>query len=247
MQIAGGRVLEKEHPLAEPVRLPDPRRIRAVARRLRREQGPFQPKPRLSALDELLMTVLSQNTSDRNTERAFARLQQRFPTWDEAVHADTGDVAEAIRPGGLADQKAPRIQRILAEVERREGVLDLSRLGELRDAAVEDYLTSLPGVGPKTAACVLVFSMRRAAFPVDTHVHRVVRRLGWMPADAGAQQVHRLLGPRVPADLRYDLHLALVTHGRRVCVAGRPRCTECVLLDLCPTGSYEVKATSSRT
>ena len=216
---------------------PDPRRIRAVAKRLRRDQGAFQPKPTLPALDELVMTVLSQHTSDINTERAFARLKDRFPTWDEVASAGTEEVADAIRPGGLADQKAPRIQRILAEVERREQVLDLSRLDTMKDAEVEEYLTSLPGVGPKTAACVLVFSMGRAAFPVDTHVHRVVRRLGWMPPGSTAEQVHRVIGPRVPADIRYDLHLALVTHGRRVCLAQRPRCAECVLLDLCPTGS----------
>lgn len=216
--------------------LPDPRRIRAVARRLRREQGPFQPKPSLAPLDELIGTVLSQHTSDTNTERAFARLKQRFPSWEEALDAPVDEVADAIRPGGLADQKAPRIQRILAEVEAREGVLDLGRLVDLPDAEVADYLTSLPGVGPKTAACVLVFSLGRSAFPVDTHVHRVVRRLGWMPENATAGQVHRLLESRIPADIRYDLHVALVTHGRQVCRAQRPRCAACVLLDLCPTG-----------
>ncbi|MQA86438.1 MAG: endonuclease III [Streptosporangiales bacterium] len=211
--------------------------MRAVARRLRHEQGPFRAKPRLSPLDELIVTVLSQHTSDANTDRAFARLKQRFPSWEEVLHAPTEEVADAIRPGGLAAQKAPRIQRILAAIENREGVLDLARLDELEDAEVEDYLTSLPGVGPKTAACVLVFSLGRAAFPVDTHVHRLVRRLGWAPEGATAEQVHRVVGPRVPADIRYDLHMALITHGRQVCRAQQPRCGGCVLVDLCPTGS----------
>lgn len=228
-------------PVLERDQLADPRRIRAVARRLRREQGPFQPKPRLAPLDELIMTVLSQNTSDRNTERAFARLKERFPSWEEVADAPTEEVADAIRLGGLADQKAPRIQRILAQIERREGKLDLSRLAERPDAEIEDYLTTLPGVGPKTAACVLVFSLGRAAFPVDTHVHRVVKRLGWAPPTATAEQVHRSLGTRIPADIRYDLHLALITHGRRICLAGRPRCESCVLLDLCPTGDATVQ------
>ncbi|MGH3318694.1 MAG: endonuclease III domain-containing protein [Streptosporangiaceae bacterium] len=218
---------------------PDPRRTRAIHRRLRRQQGPFRPKPRLAILDELVATVLSQHTSDRGTERAFGRLKASFPSWEQALDAPVGDVADAIRPGGLAGQKAPRIQRILAAVEAREGSLDLSRLHELDDAGVEAYLTALPGVGPKTASCVLVFSMGRAAFPIDTHVRRVAARLGWLPPGATAEQAHRLLGPRVPADIRYELHLALVTHGRTVCRAARPRCGDCPLRDLCPTGARE--------
>ena len=210
------------------------RRVRAVHRRLRDEQGPCVPKPRLPILDELVATVLSQHTSDRNSERAFALLKQRFPTWEEVRRAPTAAVADAIRCGGIADQKAHRIQQILAEVEDREGRLDLGRLVDLDDEQVEVYLTSLPGVGPKTAACVLAFSMGRPAFPVDTHVHRVTARLGWIPAGAGAERAHALLARLVPADARYDLHLALVTHGRTVCDARRPRCASCPLRGLCP-------------
>src|SRR5919197_809846 len=139
--------------------------------------------------------------------------------------------------GGIADQKAPRIQRILAEIEGREGRIDLTRLEGLSDREVEEYLTSLQGVGPKTAACVLTFSMGRAAFPVDTHVHRVTARLGWIPPGASAERAHQLLARRVPAEVRYDLHVALVTHGRTVCKAQRPRCDTCVLRDLCAYGS----------
>ena len=111
------------------------------------------------------------------------------------------------------------------------------RLDDLDDAAAEAYLLSLPGVGPKTAACVLVFSMGRAAFPIDTHVHRVATRLGWIPANTAADQAYRLLGPRVPPDIRYDLHLAMITHGRTVCRAQRPQCGACILRDLCAYGS----------
>jgi endonuclease-3 len=150
--------------------------------------------------------------------------------------APVDDLAGAIRSGGLADQKAPRIHRILVEIEEREGTLDLSRLNELSDNEVNDYLCSLPGVGPKTAACVLVFSMGRAAFPIDTHVHRVTRRLGWIDGSASAEKAHRVLTPRIPSEIRYELHLALINHGRRVCLARRPRCSECVLLDLCDAG-----------
>src|SRR4051794_36801136 len=139
--------------------------IRAVQRRLRSQQGPFKPKPRLPIIDEVVATVLSQHTSDVNSERAFARLKDRFPHWEQVLDAPVEEVADAIRCGGIADQKAARIQRILAAIEEREGRIDLGRLHDLDDEAVEAYLVSLPGVGPKTAACVLVFSMGRAAFP----------------------------------------------------------------------------------
>jgi endonuclease III len=223
-------------PAVDGTGLPTVRRIRAVQARLRLQQGPFEPKPRLRPLDEVVATVLSQHTSDVNSGRAFASLKRRFPAWDEALDAPTEEVAAAIRSGGIANQKAARIQRILAEVERREGRVGLDRLDRLGDDEVEEYLTSLPGVGPKTAACVLLFSMGRAAFPIDTHVHRVTARLGWIPAGVTAERAHQLLARLVPADIRYDLHIGLVTHGRAVCKAERPRCSSCVLRDLCPFG-----------
>lgn len=221
---------------------PDPRHIAAVQRVLRASQGPFVAKPRLPILDEVIATVLSQHTSDRNSERAFAQLKDAFEDWDQVLAAEPGTLADVIRCGGIADQKARRIQQILAAIRAREGRIDLSRLNDLDDAAVEEYLTSLPGVGPKTAACVLVFSMGRAAFPIDTHVHRIATRLGWIPARATAEQAHRILGPAVPPGIRYDLHLALITHGRKVCQAQRPRCDACVLRDNCAYGA----ATMSR-
>ncbi|HEX2293905.1 MAG TPA: endonuclease III [Actinomycetota bacterium] len=182
------------------------------------------------------MTVLSQHTSDVNTARAFAGLKARFPEWDSVVRASPKRVADAIRSGGLADQKAPRIQAILREIARREGRLSLDRLRDVDDDEVEDYLCSLPGVGPKTAACVLVFSLGRAAFPIDTHVHRVTKRLGWIPENASAEGAHAVLKHVVPADVRYELHVQLIAHGRTICKARMPLCTECPLLDLCPAG-----------
>src|SRR5690349_1227775 len=216
---------------------PGPEGIREVQRRLRAHQGAFIPKPRLAVIDEVVATVLSQHTSDVNSERAFARLKERFPTWEQVADAPATEIADAIRCGGIADQKARRIKQILAAIEEREGRIDLGRLHDLGDAAVETYLLSLPGVGPKTAACVLVFSMGRAAFPIDTHVHRIVTRLGWVPGNATADKAHRLLASRVPADIRYDLHVAMITHGRTVCRAQRPCCDGCVLRDLCAYGS----------
>jgi len=181
--------------------------------------------------------VLSQHTSDRNSERAFADLKAAFPAWEQVLGAPAQALADVIRSGGIADQKARRIQRILGEIREREGRIDLGRLRDLDDAAVEEYLTSLPGVGPKTAACVLVFAMGRAAFPVDTHVHRVAVRLGWLPPGTTAAAAYQMLTPVVPPGIRYDLHLALITHGREVCKSQRPRCGACVLRDRCVTGS----------
>lgn len=216
--------------------------IRTVQHRLRAQQGRFVPKPVLPVIDEIVATVLSQHTSDINSERAFGQLKEAFPSWEQVAAAPVGQVADAIRSGGIADQKARRIQQILAAIEEREGRISLDRLHDLDDAAVAAYLESLPGVGPKTAACVLTFALGRAAFPVDTHVHRLAIRLGWIPAQTTADKAHHLIGPRVPPDIRYDLHVALITHGREVCRAQRPRCDGCVLRDLC---TYSPSASSA--
>lgn len=187
-------------------------------------------------IDEVVMTVLSQHTSDINSSRAFAGLRERYSAWEDVLHAPTEDVAGSIRSGGIARVKAARIQQILGEIERREGRLDLDRLLRLPDAEVNDYLRSLPGVGPKTAACVLLFSMNRPAFPVDTHVHRVAKRLGLIEEKTGANAAQRLLEPRIPPELRYEMHMQLIRHGREICKPANPRCTKCVLLDVCGAG-----------
>src|SRR6266566_5699500 len=221
-------------PDSGPMTAPGKGRIREVQRRLRAEQGAFAPKPVLPVIDEVVATVLSQHTSDTNSERAFAQLKERFSSWERVAAAPAGQVADAIRCGGIADRKARRIQQILAAISEREGRIDLGRLHDLDDTAARAYLESLPGVGPKTAACVLTFAMGRAAFPVDTHVHRVTGRLGWLPPGASAEQAHEVLGGRVPPDFRTDRHLAMITHGRTVCRAQQPSCGQCVLADLCP-------------
>lgn len=152
------------------------------------------------------------------------------------MDAPVTEIADAIRMGGIAEIKARRIKQILTEIREREGRLGLKRLESLSDGDVFDYLTSLTGVGPKTAACVLVFSMGRAAFPVDTHVHRVTRRLGLVPDKATAEQTQRLLEPAIPSEIRYEFHVQLIRHGREICKPRLPQCNECVLLDLCETG-----------
>lgn len=205
-------------------------------RRLLKQHGPVERKPRLPIIDELILTLLSQNTSDVNRDRAFAGLRARFKSWEEVLDAPEAEIATSIRSGGIAQVKAARMKAILDAIEEREGKLDLSRLKRLSDQEVSDYLISLPGVGAKTVACVLAFSMGRDAFPIDTHVHRVTRRLGWIGEKTSADRAHQELGSAVPADLRYELHMLLIDHGRRICTARMPRCSECVLFDVCDSG-----------
>jgi len=194
--------------------------------------------PRYPPVDELVFTVLSQNTADVNTERTFAALKARFPDWSAARDASAEEIEEAIALGGLAHTKAPRLKRILEALSVPGGAPDLGVLGGMTDAEAQDYLVSLPGVGPKTAACVLLFSLGRPVMPVDTHVHRLARRLGIIDAKTTADQAHPLLTELAGADdpeQVYAAHVDFVRHGRRVCHARRPACGECPLAGFCPS------------
>lgn len=161
----------------------------------------------------------------------------RYPGWESVLAARPSALAAAIRTGGLAKQKAPRIQAILREIRRREGRLSLARLRRLPDDEVRDYLVSLPGIGPKTAACVLAFSLGRPALPVDTHVFRVAKRLGLVDARATESRAQAALEALVAPAERVETHLNLIAHGRAVCRAQRPACARCPLADLCPSAA----------
>ena len=211
---------------------PDRRRVRAIRDRLREAFGKpvehFHRRP----IDELVLTVLSQNTNDRNRDVAYLRLTKRFETWAEVRDAPLPEVEEAIRPGGLAPTKAVRIQQIL----RALGDDDLS---ELEHEPLEDArrrLTELPGVGRKTAACVLMFAYGRPDIPVDTHVFRVGTRLGLFRPGASLEEAHDEMLRLVDPGDAYETHVSLIRHGRRTCSARNPRCLECPLLSLCPYG-----------
>jgi endonuclease-3 len=200
------------------------------------------------ALDGLVLIILSQATNDINSDRAFQSLKTKFPTWKEVLAAPPQDVADAIRCGGLANQKAARIKQLLHEIKEERGDLDLSWLHDATSQECIEYLSRFHGVGPKTIACVLVFFLGKPAFPVDTHVHRVTKRLGWLRPQASAEEAHRVLEAAVPDECKLDLHVNLIAHGRAICRAqgnGGPRCDECILLRYCAYGK-SIGAKASR-
>ncbi|MDM7998595.1 MAG: endonuclease III [Dehalococcoidia bacterium] len=208
-----------------------------IVRRLRKEYGPRRWRSGQDPVSSLIATVLSQNTSDVNSHRAFAALMERFGSWKSMAAADTAELAETIRAGGLAEIKARRIKQILHEIRAARGSFDLGFLSELSLAEAKSWLRGLPGVGPKTAGCVLLFSLGRPAMPVDTHVYRVARRLGLLDRRVSVEKAHDILERMVPAKDVYEFHILMVEHGRRTCKAQRPRCAVCVLREACPSAS----------
>jgi len=204
--------------------------------------GSITWRSRTDPLSELIMTILSQNTSDHNSRRAFDSLRIRFGSWEAVARGGVEDIAEAIKLGGLAQVKAPRIKQILEQIQAQRGSLDLKFLKKMPVAEAKTWLRSLPGVGPKTAACVLLFSLGKPVLPVDTHILRVAKRLGLIDSRVSAEKAHEILGDMVPAKDVYQFHIHMIEHGRRVCKAQRPRCRECVLLKVCPTGQMLLEA-----
>jgi endonuclease-3 len=192
--------------------------------------GPGDP------LDELVLTILSQNTSDVNRDKAWLRLRERFPTWEAVADAEEAELVDAIAPAGLANQKAPRILAVLRDIARRFGRLALDDLNDWTDDQVRDFLTAYPGVGPKTAACVLMFAMGRPVMPVDTHVHRIATRLGFIPRGASFEVAHQTMDRITPPELIYPLHIEMIRHGRALCRPTNPKCTDCPVLSECKHG-----------
>ncbi|MCX7681453.1 MAG: endonuclease III [Anaerolineae bacterium] len=199
---------------------------------------PWHPRDPVATL---VSTMISQNTSDVNRDIAFARLCERFPTWEAVRDAPPAELVEALRPAGLAPTKAPRIQHALRHITATQGSITLDFLKDMALEEARAWLLSIPGVGPKTAAIVLLFALGKPAFPVDTHIHRVTRRLGLIPERTDREKAHTLLEQIVPPEAYYAFHLNLIAHGRAVCLARVPQCGKCVLKEEC---AYYLRAVS---
>jgi endonuclease-3 len=208
-------------------------RTAEVHQRLLDTYGEPTWRPHLDPVSELVSTILSQNTNDTNRDVAFNRLRAQFATWEQVRDGDVDQVIEAIRPAGLANQKGPRIQNALKLITQERGELELDFLAEWPVDEAKEWLSSIKGVGPKTAAIVLLFSLGRPAFPVDTHVHRVTQRLGLIGPKVSREKAHDELERLGPSDEYYAFHLNLIRHGRQVCTSRKPDCPACVLRDLC--------------
>jgi endonuclease-3 len=212
----------------------DPReRAIEVYRRLLEKYGEPTWHAPLPVLDELISTILSQNTNDVNRDRAFIQLNLRFDSWEKVRDADPAQVIDAIRSAGLANQKGPRIQKILRQITTERGSLDLSFLIEMPDDEAWDWLRQFKGVGPKTASIVLLFSLGKSAFPVDTHIQRVTGRIGLRPEKMNAEKAHRYLAEIFPTDTYKSAHLNLILLGREVCHPRKPACEICIMQSLC--------------
>ena len=208
-------------------------KARTARDRLMAHYGYPNWRPHRDPLEELIVTTLAQNSTDHNADIAYRRLRARFPTWMDVMTAPVEEVIEAVKPAGLGNQKGPRIQAILRKVWEERGEFDLSFLGTMSTEEAEAWLTSIKGVGHKTASIVLLFCFNRPTFPVDTHVSRVTKRLGLVPENASTRQIRALWESLVPPEDYYPLHLNLIRHGREVCRARNPQCAACVLADVC--------------
>lgn len=195
----------------------------------------------LPAIDELVSTILSQNTNDINRDRAFNVLRAKFSTWEEVRDAPTNEVIEAIRPAGLANQKGPRIQQVLRSITEERGSLDLSFLTDLSVNEAKAWLTKFNGVGPKTAAIVLCFSLNKQAFPVDTHIYRVTGRIGLRPERMTVEQAHPHFESLFPPETYYAAHLNIIRLGREICTARKPYCERCPIVKLCDFGKKRLE------
>lgn len=204
-----------------------------IHNRLLDEYGQPVWREKLPPVDELVSTILSQNTNDDNRDQAFDRLREKFPSWEQVMQAEVDAVIEAIRPAGLANQKGPRIQNVLRQIQDERGDMDLTFLQDLSVDEARTWLLKFKGVGPKTAAIVLLFALDMPDFPVDTHIYRLSGRLGLRPEKMSADKAHQHLAELFPAETYYPAHLNIIHHGRQVCHARTPVCDRCCLMDLC--------------
>jgi endonuclease-3 len=212
------------------------RRIKFITQNLEATYGiPVNQRP-YPPLDELILTILSQSTSDINSHRAFTALKTKFPTWDLVRRARRSSIIAAIRSGGLANAKSVVIKNALNQIQTERENLDLSFLQTAPLEEAREFLTSLTGVGPKTAACVLLFACNREIFPMDTHILRIMKRVGVVPEKSNDEQAHQIMEKLVPPKKHYSLHVNLIKHGRQICRPQNPKCEKCSLIEHCDYG-----------
>ncbi len=209
--------------------------VHQVIRVMTERYGPFEEEPRLDAAHEITFTILSQHTSDTNSSRAYHLLMDKFGTLEAVASGDVAEIEKSIAPGGLAKIKAPRIKQVLSMILELNGSMDLSFLRELPLSDAKAWLRQLPGIGPKSAGIILSFALGMPAMAIDTHIHRVSKRLALIGPKVSADKAHDILEEAVEPDQVYPFHLAFITHGRQVCKAQRPLCPECVVGEDCPS------------
>jgi endonuclease-3 len=212
------------------------RQLKYVTQNLEAVYGIPRNDSTADPLDELIGTILSQATTNQNSHRTFANLKSRFKDWEAVRRAEPEQIKETIRLGGLAQVKSQVIKTILDEIKTRVGKLDLSFLHSAPLTEARAFLTSLKGVGPKTAACVLLFACKRPVFPMDTHIFRIARRLGLIPAKGSDAQAHQQMEHLIPENKHYSLHINMILHGRRICQPRNPKCERCCLIEHCQYG-----------
>ncbi|MBV9960168.1 MAG: endonuclease III [Acidobacteria bacterium] len=214
--------------------------IRYIIQNLERTYGVPLNKRTSDPLDMLVKIILSQATSDTNSERTFAALKKRFPTWDAALRARESTIAETIRAGGLANQKAKVIKGLLRQLTEQHGEISLNFLHEMKAAEAVAYLKQFRGIGPKTIACTLLFACRQEVFPLDTHIFRILRRVGLIPQKCTDERAHQLMNALVPEGKFYSFHVNLIRHGRALCRPREPLCERCPIVEYCDYGNWKI-------
>ena len=221
---------------AHPEALAGEKPVRYIIQNLERTYGVPKNERASDPLDMLVKIILSQATSDTNSDRTFAALKKRFPTWDAASRARTSTLADTIRGGGLANQKAAVIKDLLGQIKEKNGTLSLDFLHELSNEEAVRYLSQFRGIGPKTVACTLLFACRKEVFPLDTHIFRILRRVGLIPQKCSDARAHEIMNRIVPAGKFYSFHVNLVRHGRKLCRPREPLCERCPIVEYCDYG-----------
>ncbi len=222
------------------VKIPDAIRV------MTEQYGPFEEEPRLDPVHELVFTILSQHTSDINSARAFGFLMDQFGSLESVAQGDVAQIEKAISPGGLAKVKAPRIKMVLTRILELNGSLDLSFLREMPLEEAKGWLRQLPGIGPKSAGIILNFSLGMPAMAIDTHIYRVCQRLRFIGPKVTVDKAHEIMEAKVPPEQVFQFHIAIINHGRRVCKAQRPLCSECVVAEGCPSRNKMMRAASTK-